>query len=758
MAGLIQSIPRLRANEKTMRDICVVFFRQKLKMLILGAAVLFSVIFYTFVTDEIYQSEGKLLVRIGRESVALDPTASLGDIVSIRESRESEINSILEIIRSRSIAESVVDAVGPQRILNPHDDTLSGEASLDAIARDATRVTRTEVKRASGGFRSLLAKFDLINAVSDRERAILSLMKNLKVEASNNSYLISVVYETASPYVAQQVLQNVIDAYLAKHIDANQTKGSYEFFVEQTDTVRKRLEETTEALTKQKNVARLSSLSDELRVATEHIGSIKTQLSVTESQRAASEARIEALTELLKSLPETKVTAKVTGIDRRPADELQIRLNDLKVELKELLVIYQDNDFRVKRVQSQIDDVNALLAKEEKTTSTTTTGANYVYDSLESDLLREQAVVSSIVAQRTSLVSELENAQSKLEVLNTQIALVENLQRERDILETSYQDYSRRLEEARTNRVLETEKISNISVVQAASLPEQPIHPKKLLLLALGCVLGGLLSTTSAFFFEFIDRSFREPADIERRLGLDALATINTIESKSVAPVISNVDTKLPQAELPEVLRAPIHALRDRLLLEHSPSGCVCLGLVSCNPGEGVTTISTALAIALAQDTDQRVLLIDANLNAPSVHARFQIGATPGIKELIAGATDFNRVLQRATRNLDIIAAGVENIANPSSAIADFLESNLDNLRKTYTHILVDLPSVRNESSSMRTAGILGMALLIIRAEHTRSDVAMRAKAMLETSHARLIGAVLNRRRYYVPEWVYRWL
>ena len=65
-----------------------------------------------------YRSEAKLFVRLGRESVSLDPTATLGQTIAVSESRENEINSILEILKSREIAERVVDLVGPELILN----------------------------------------------------------------------------------------------------------------------------------------------------------------------------------------------------------------------------------------------------------------------------------------------------------------------------------------------------------------------------------------------------------------------------------------------------------------------------------------------------------------------------------------------------------------------------------------------------------------------------------------------------------------
>ena len=64
-----------------------------------------------------FRSEAKLFVRMGRESVTLDPTATMGQVVAAADSRESEVNAVAELLSSRTLAEKIVDQFGPTVIL-----------------------------------------------------------------------------------------------------------------------------------------------------------------------------------------------------------------------------------------------------------------------------------------------------------------------------------------------------------------------------------------------------------------------------------------------------------------------------------------------------------------------------------------------------------------------------------------------------------------------------------------------------------------
>ena len=78
------SVPEERYPERSLRDFLYILFRHKWKVILFFLAVMVTVTLGTFLVAEIYRAEAKLMVRIGRENVSLDPTATTGQVISTR--------------------------------------------------------------------------------------------------------------------------------------------------------------------------------------------------------------------------------------------------------------------------------------------------------------------------------------------------------------------------------------------------------------------------------------------------------------------------------------------------------------------------------------------------------------------------------------------------------------------------------------------------------------------------------------------------
>ncbi|GAG41239.1 unnamed protein product, partial [marine sediment metagenome] len=120
-----------RARQGSLRDLYYILFRHKWKMILFFLAVIIAVTVGTFLSAEIYRSKAKLLVQLGRESVALDPTATTGQIIGVSRSRKSEINSELEILKSRGLIEKVVDSIGAEAFLKRPDEELPVDSTAN---------------------------------------------------------------------------------------------------------------------------------------------------------------------------------------------------------------------------------------------------------------------------------------------------------------------------------------------------------------------------------------------------------------------------------------------------------------------------------------------------------------------------------------------------------------------------------------------------------------------------------------------------
>ncbi len=175
-------------------DVCRAVFRHKTKAVLCCAAITAAVAAATFLWPKSYRSEGKLLVRVGRENATLDATVTLGQesVVTAPISRDSELNSIVEILQSRSVMEKVVDAVGVGQL-------LEGDSP------------------------------------ADRERAVQLVTNGVRVAAAHRSNVVQVVFEGRSPELCQSVVGSLLTIYAAEHARLNRPQGSHDFFAEQAE-------------------------------------------------------------------------------------------------------------------------------------------------------------------------------------------------------------------------------------------------------------------------------------------------------------------------------------------------------------------------------------------------------------------------------------------------------------------------------------------------------------------------------------------
>ena len=134
-------------NERSLtpRDLARVLFRHGRTMALFFGGVMLLTLLLIALYPRSYSSEAKLFLRIGRESVALDPTVTTGPINLLQKSQADEVNSALNILNSRAVLERVVECVGARRILDI--TTTRDSQSVDPQSRGRHRRPRCGVRQ-----------------------------------------------------------------------------------------------------------------------------------------------------------------------------------------------------------------------------------------------------------------------------------------------------------------------------------------------------------------------------------------------------------------------------------------------------------------------------------------------------------------------------------------------------------------------------------------------------------------------------------
>lgn len=179
--------------------------------------------------------------------------------------------------------------------------------------------------------------------------------------------------------------------------------------------------------------------------------------------------------------------------------------------------------------------------------------------------------------------------------------------------------------------------------------------------------------------------------------------------------------------------------------------------VTSCYDGEGKTTTSVCAALALAGQADAKVLMVDCNFSKPYLHELFSVSMAPGLCDLLTDKTVTQANLTRPTniRNLSLVPCGP-----PSSRFIEALRGGsfgerIKALTEGYDYVIFDGSSVFGSSEPLLTAKHFDGILMVIECERTRWEVAQRVKHRLAQADGRIMGVVLNKRRYYVPQFVY---
>ena len=209
-----------------------------------------------------------------------------------------------------------------------------------------------------------------------------------------------------------------------------------------------------------------------------------------------------------------------------------------------------------------------------------------------------------------------------------------------------------------------------------------------------------------------------------------------------------------------DVFRRPIEAAYERIIqrlfaYRRTPRESVIL-VTSAVSGEGTSTVARNIALALAQHRAERVLLIDANLRSPSQHTVFGLENPNGLGDVLLGPKVLTSVIQDdVAPGLSLLAAG-QALESPAQLLTvASLHSVIMALLSLYDWLIIDSPPATAYPDVSTIGAAAGGALLVVEAEATRLEVIEEAKRVLDASGVDLLGAVLNRRRYHIPRFIY---
>ena len=272
-----------------------------------------------------------------------------------------------------------------------------------------------------------------------------------------------------------------------------------------------------------------------------------------------------------------------------------------------------------------------------------------------------------------------------------------------------------------------------VNVAQVPGTPTSPVPSRNL---GLGFLAGLLVGIGIAFVRHTLDTKVRAELDIR---------------PISKEPMLGELPLEKSRSELVTIDRDPhggyaeaIRRLRTNLMFVDVTTGRHSFIVTSAMPGEGKTTTTVNLAMAMAT-TGGRVLLIDGDLRNPSVAKTLGIEGAAGLTTVLLGQAEAGDVIQRwRDSEMYVLTAGAIP-PNPSELLgSEPMRELFDKLAHEFDFILIDSPPVVPVVDAVLLDRLTGGTLMVVAASRTKKRDLASAVKQLDTVGAKLIGFALN--------------
>jgi capsular exopolysaccharide synthesis family protein len=219
------------------------------------------------------------------------------------------------------------------------------------------------------------------------------------------------------------------------------------------------------------------------------------------------------------------------------------------------------------------------------------------------------------------------------------------------------------------------------------------------------------------------------------------------------APVVERLEPRTARATLHPALVAAIaphsgaaeqyRAIRTKLMMREETGPLRTIGITSPGQGDGKSVTAANMALTMAQELQRHVLLVDADLRDPSVHALFAIERGPGLSEVLAGEASLDEALVHLPDlRLTLLPAGAVPEYPTELLGSASMRRALDALSSRFDRILLDLPAVLPLADVSTVAPYTDGMLMVVRAGVTQRPSLDTALATFEDE--KVLGVVLN--------------
>jgi capsular exopolysaccharide synthesis family protein len=452
-----------------------------------------------------------------------------------------------------------------------------------------------------------------------------------------------------------------------------------------------------------------------------------------------------------------EIEKKLSNMDRFRTDwkefkendelrNLKAKLNDLLIKISEKSIFIKEEHPEYKQYEKQVETVKGLMKDQANVIfDTERFTVDPVYDELSKKLVGEYIEREVALSKSNILRKYIDEYQDEL--LEIPVKHVENSKLDL-ALSVNKEMFKNLLEYMTQVGVAESMTLSNIKLVELATVPEEPEFPKRNLSLALGLFLGLFWGLFAAFFMEYIDNTVKTPDDIKKHFkNLSLLGTVPKTKFHKGSNLISDLSPTSPIVEIYRTIRNSIrYASIDKPIKT--------LMTTSAVKSEGKSSFVSNVATTFSAE-GKKTIIVDMDLRRPSIHRFFGISNDTGITNVITESLNLeDAIVQTDYDGLYVLPSGPIP-PDPTKLIeSKKIKEIIDRLTEMYDMVLIDTPPVMAVNDAMILGRMAEAVVMIIESGAVAFSILEHSAEQINKAGINLIGVVLNKikvktSRYY---------
>ena len=475
----------------SLAETLLVIVRQRRIILSVYAGVVATALAGIFLLPPQYRAAAKVLLTTNKAQISTSaerPTELVRTTVG-----DAELNSQLEILRSRDLVEKVLLDMGVR------EETGEGGSLLGAAVRAPATLLGDVYRRFHG--------LEDVEASSAHSRLIANIQKGIEVSAVRNSNVIEVAYWGLDPTWTTAFANHLTNEYVEHHSQMQRQTEAEDFFTKQSELLKQKLTQSEAALRDLREKA--GALAGQQADVHDRLNEFSAELARTKIARAEQEERV-------AYLERTQVADRHAGRIATP------EILQLEAKRAELLGRYRPDSERVRALDEQLQTLRSAVSAYDTMAGGKEAGAQ----ASSVDLPGARATLAALKGKEEALAHERDEYRSQAELLEAQTVDLARLERQVKLDEEAYLSYVRTAEESRLSNALEQTKMLRLTIVEPATIPLEAVSPKKGRILAFALIGGLALSIGVGFTREYFDTTLKTAAEVRRHANLEVLAVL----------------------------------------------------------------------------------------------------------------------------------------------------------------------------------------------------------------------------------------